>query len=683
MASDIERLAVLIEANTKSYERAMKRIEQKTDSAMKAASRSTKKLDTSVQKLGTSLTRIGKGGAALVAAVVVSKFADLAASSIKAASDVEEMESKFKAVFKGLAGSAGQWARDHAKAVNRSEYALKGYLATLQDTFVPMGFARDEASDLSKTLVKLGVDLASFNNASDDEVIRNLTSAIVGNHEAVRSYGISITEAALKQELLRQGYKGAADAASAQQKAQARLGIIMRSTTDAQGDAERTSDSYANKVKGLDAAWERLKATVGGYLKDAAGPLVGSMADLANATADALRPLTAVEQKLRDIQKVEERLKLARSEYGRMSLSGTVGPTERDRREAARLDAMKEHVALGRLAESYAAVKARAEEKAEADKKAAADAVERARIVVDGLTEELRLSKLTNVQKKISAALDKAGVTARSAEGQKIAALVREAEARKTAGAATKAQKNEVAELIAQLEFEHGLMGLSEADKRVANALRQAGAKATDEQRERIEALVRAMVAEEAAAKKIKAANDNLNTAINQFGGEALSAFDQVVMGSKSASQALADLAHSFAYATAQSALLGTGPLAGLFGTKSESGGTGGLFGALVSGILTPKAAGGPVSGGSPYLVGEKGPELFVPRMNGTIVPNHKMSGSGNPIVINQSFDFRGVQAADRAQIQQQIAASKREAVAAAVQAVRAERSANPGYLPR
>lgn len=41
------------------------------------------------------------------------------------------------------------------------------------------------------------------------------------------------------------------------------------------------------------------------------------------------------------------------------------------------------------------------------------------------------------------------------------------------------------------------------------------------------------------------------------------------------------------------------------------------------------KAMGGPVSGGSPYVVGEQGPELFVPHASGTIVPNNKMAGGG------------------------------------------------------
>ena len=42
------------------------------------------------------------------------------------------------------------------------------------------------------------------------------------------------------------------------------------------------------------------------------------------------------------------------------------------------------------------------------------------------------------------------------------------------------------------------------------------------------------------------------------------------------------------------------------------------------------KAMGGPVSSGSPYVVGEKGPELFVPHASGTIVPNNKMGGGGS-----------------------------------------------------
>ena len=52
------------------------------------------------------------------------------------------------------------------------------------------------------------------------------------------------------------------------QKAQARLNIIMRGTTAAQGDAVRTSGSFANQMKALKAAFVDVAAAVGGELLD-------------------------------------------------------------------------------------------------------------------------------------------------------------------------------------------------------------------------------------------------------------------------------------------------------------------------------------------------------------------------------------------------------------------------------
>jgi phage-related protein len=52
-----------------------------------------------------------------------------------------------------------------------------------------------------------------------------------------------------------------------------------------------------------------------------------------------------------------------------------------------------------------------------------------------------------------------------------------------------------------------------------------------------------------------------------------------------------------------------------------------------VVGALTGRASGGPVTARTPYIVGERGPELFVPASTGSIVPNHAL-GQGN-ITIN------------------------------------------------
>lgn len=52
-------------------------------------------------------------------------------------------------------------------------------------------------------------------------------------------------------------------------------------------------------------------------------------------------------------------------------------------------------------------------------------------------------------------------------------------------------------------------------------------------------------------------------------------------------------------------------------------------FGGLFSKILGFRAGGGPVQGGGSYIVGEKGPELFVPNTGGSIVPNNALGQFG------------------------------------------------------
>ena len=59
----------------------------------------------------------------------------------------------------------------------------------------------------------------------------------------------------------------------------------------------------------------------------------------------------------------------------------------------------------------------------------------------------------------------------------------------------------------------------------------------------------------------------------------------------------------------------------------------------LVSGVVGARADGGPVTMGMPYLIGERGPEVFVPNTNGAVIPNSKLGGS--PISINLIEDRR------------------------------------------
>lgn len=199
---------------------------------------------------------------------------------VKVAGNAQEVVSKFEAVFKDQAAASRVFAQDLANAVGRSETELLGFLSTLQDTFVPMGFARDQAADLSEQLVTLAIDVASFNDKADADVIRDFQSALVGNTETVRKYGIVITEARLKQEALDSGLIKTARTLTEQEKIQLRLNLILQGTTDAQGDAVRTMGSFNNQLKAAKSATTDLAIELGNKLQPTATSLTSAFTGL-------------------------------------------------------------------------------------------------------------------------------------------------------------------------------------------------------------------------------------------------------------------------------------------------------------------------------------------------------------------------------------------------------------------
>ena len=143
-----------------------------------------------------------------------------------------------------------------------------------------------------------------------------------------------------------------------------------------------------------------------------------------------------------------------------------------------------------------------------------------------------------------------------------------------------------------------------------------------------------------------------------------VSGLTDAVMGTKSLAEAatgvLNNLKRQLVELAMQRAVSGIGnffgkALGGIFGGRGGGGGFGGLFGGGMDKGLIPFqsgllgggigfANGGRPPVGRPSLVGEKGPELFVPNSAGTIIPNSKLVGGGDSVtnIINVSVDASG-----------------------------------------
>jgi len=105
-----------------------------------------------------------------------------------------------------------------------------------------------------------------------------------------------------------------------------------------------------------------------------------------------------------------------------------------------------------------------------------------------------------------------------------------------------------------------------------------------------------------------------------------------------------------------------------IFGNMGGGSVTGGLLGAIF------RAEGGPVNKGGSFIVGEKGPELFVPSKSGTIIPNHALGGSTN-VVVNVDASGSSVQGDD------QSATKLGELIGAAVQSEIVKQKMDGGLL--
>lgn len=230
----------------------------------------TRGLKRSMKELNVFASRVAGIGAKLVgfgAAIVAPLLL-----AISAGSDLEETMNKFNVVFGKNSAEVKKWGDEYGNQVGRSKRQIADFMASNQDLLVPMGFEPGAATKMSKDITKLSVDLASFNNMQDTDTLRDLQAALTGSGEVMKKYGVIVSQAAVKQEMLNMGINP--KTATEAQKAQARFNIILRGTTAAQGDAIRSSNSWANQKKALAATIENVSGAIGNKLLPIVTPLL-------------------------------------------------------------------------------------------------------------------------------------------------------------------------------------------------------------------------------------------------------------------------------------------------------------------------------------------------------------------------------------------------------------------------
>lgn len=186
----------------------------------------------------------------------------------KAASDLAETQGKLSIVFKTQSDTIRDWARDSASSMGMSTQAALEATGTFGNFLQAMGTTEDAAVGMSETMVQLAADLGALNNTSADDALLALRSGLSGESEPLRKFGVDISDAAVKAQLLADGVQAVAGQFTQAQKIQGRYRIILRQTTTAQGNFAATVEDTAGSAKRSAAQIEDMKAAWGGLVNE-------------------------------------------------------------------------------------------------------------------------------------------------------------------------------------------------------------------------------------------------------------------------------------------------------------------------------------------------------------------------------------------------------------------------------
>lgn len=248
-------LAVVIAGDSSGARSAFRDVEQGADG-----------LRTKLAGVGQSMMRFG----GMMTAGVTLPLVLLGKSSFDAASDLNESMSKVNMVFAENAAEIKKWSKTSAEAMGISRQEALEAAGTFGNLFSAMKIGPVLSKDMSKNLVQLASDLASFNNENPEDVLIALRAGLLGETEPMRRFGSTLSATRVEMRALELAQAGFLEGLleqdgeiTASAKAQAAYSLILEDTALAQGDFARTADGAANKQRILSAKFKDAMALLG------------------------------------------------------------------------------------------------------------------------------------------------------------------------------------------------------------------------------------------------------------------------------------------------------------------------------------------------------------------------------------------------------------------------------------
>lgn len=235
----------------------------------------TKKFDKQLNDTSSiANAKLGKVGKLIAGSLSTAAIASFAKSCVDLGSNLAEVQNVVDVTFPNMSKQVDEFSRKAIDQFGLSETVAKRMTGTFGSMSKAFGFSEKEAYDMSTTLTRLAGDVASFYNLDPTEAYTKLKSVFSGETESLKDLGVVMTQNALDQYALANGYGKTTSAMSEQEKVSLRLAFVTDQLSAASGDFSRTSDSWANKTRVLNLNFQSLKATLGQGLINVLSPIL-------------------------------------------------------------------------------------------------------------------------------------------------------------------------------------------------------------------------------------------------------------------------------------------------------------------------------------------------------------------------------------------------------------------------
>lgn len=242
-----------------------------------------------------------KAGKILAGAFAIKKITEFTSACLDLGSDLAEVQNVVDVTFSKMNEQVNNFAQNAVFQFGLSETMAKQYTGTFGAMAKAFGFVESEAYAMSTTLTGLAGDVASFYNITQGEAYTKLKSVFTGETESLKDLGVVMTQTALDQFALANGYGKTTAKMTEQEKVALRYAFVQQQLSLAQGDFARTSDSWANQVRILKLQFDSLRASLGQGFIAAVTPVIkvintimGKLVQLANVFSAFMKRLFGV-----------------------------------------------------------------------------------------------------------------------------------------------------------------------------------------------------------------------------------------------------------------------------------------------------------------------------------------------------------------------------------------------------